>query len=82
VSLLRNDSWRWLLAVLRNLPTTDPGMSAFLGTELAEWRKRSARISIGPVPSNADEIRHRAALVSEDFGRAVEFVIRTSRAPI
>ena len=82
VSLLRNDSWRWLLAVLRNLPTTGPGMSAFLGTELAEWRKRSARISIGPVPSNADEIRHRAALVSEDFGRVVEFVIRTSRAPI
>ena len=81
VVLLRPFAWRWLLAVLRNLPAADSDMAHFLDTELAEWLKRSARISIGPPSPQATEIRERLSAVDTASARVIEFVLRTSTEP-
>jgi hypothetical protein len=79
--LLRPFAWRWLLAVLRNLPAADSDMTHFLDTELAEWLKRSARISIGPPSPEAAEIRERLSAVDTTSARVIDFVLRTSAEP-
>ena len=81
VVLLRPFAWRWLVAVLRNLPAADSDMAHFLDTELAEWLKRSARISIRPPSPQATEIRERLSAVDTASARVIEFVLRTSTEP-
>jgi HEAT repeat protein len=81
VILLRASSWRWLLAILRNLPDAESDMARFLASELAEWRRRSANVSAGPSASQAVEIRERLGAVDDETSRAIQFVLRTSVQP-
>jgi len=81
VLLLRPYSWRWLLAILRSLDGADDETATFLKAELADWHRRSARITTGPPKTSADEIQARLGAVSDASARSIAFVLRTSTPP-
>ncbi|MDQ6807436.1 MAG: hypothetical protein M3065_21350 [Actinomycetota bacterium] len=53
----------------------------FLKAELADWHRRSARITTGPPKTHADEIQARLGVVDDASARSIAFVLRTSTPP-